>query len=89
MPKNVVLSKGPGFVAEKIPPVPAVRLSPHSIGPAGADFPFARHVWTRTSGACPATILPGSVLTVENGTDSGISDFSDKQQAISSKPQAA
>ena len=53
----------------------AVMPLPHSIGPAGVDLPFARHACTRMSGACLATTLPGSVLTVETGTDSGISNF--------------
>jgi hypothetical protein len=42
-------------------------------------LPYARPAWTKISGGCPVMALPGSALTVETGTDLGISNFSYKR----------
>ena len=47
-------------------------------GSAGADLPSARNAWKRIYGACPATVLPGSVLIAAGKMGSGISKRENK-----------
>jgi hypothetical protein len=42
-------------------------------GNAGVDSPSAKSAWKKMSGVCPATVLPGNALIVEDKTVSGIS----------------
>jgi len=47
-----------------------------SVGSAGVDSVFARTVWKKIYGACPAMPLPGNVRTVEGRMDSATSEDS-------------
>ena len=45
-----------------------------SVGSAGADSVFARNVWRKICGACPAMPSPGNVRTAEDRMDSATSE---------------